>query len=82
MSETSNIPLELVGVVKRRNVTARGLGYAMKKGVGIEIDQDHNSSLYEELMAIQITGATLHDAKYFHYVDGSRNSSDVVVTTV
>ena len=81
-SETRNIPLELVGILKRDNLTARGLGYAMKKGIGIEIDRNHNSSLYRELMILTITGSSLYDAKYLHYVDGSRKSNTVVSSSL
>jgi hypothetical protein len=79
VSTTSSIPLKLVGILKRTNVTSKSLRYAMEKGVTIEIDPDHNESLYDELQSTIDADFLLNDAKYNHYVDGSRDSEAATV---
>lgn len=77
------IPLQLLGVLKRDNLSARSLGFALSRGVDIEIDRQHNSELCDELEERKSDDeeAILIDAKYYHYVDGSLDSEDAIVVS-
>lgn len=78
----SDIPLEILGILKRTNVTSKALGYAVERGVHIELDYDHKeSSLLHDLIRDIPNSEVLpiHNAKYGHYIDGSRASEKDVV---
>jgi hypothetical protein len=58
-STDSCIPLGLVGILKRTNVTSKSLRYAMERGVSTEIDPDHNASLFNELQVMDLEEANM-----------------------
>lgn len=55
----------------------------MKRGVHIELDEDHDDSLWNELQDMYIEEMDVHNirnAKYGHYIDGSRGSEKAKIS--
>ncbi len=71
--QNGNVCLNLIGLSSEKNLTIRGLEYAIKKGVKV-IETDHDLSLTAEMVAKLESDYDVKfwQAKYSQYLDGSR----------